>query len=288
MEHAHVKVQFHNADEVTTIKLTGNGDNARGDYIDPNTLKDLHRGDGNVQFGVYNHDVPGEFATVTITNLGNDSYYTDPKTGQKIHIAKMVVHFTNLKRQKDFHALFGYDQFANVEEFNIQSSTITSPEFYDDNGNLIQYEPGTAWLMVSSLSNSAAGDWYEAAEVNNGNQIYQVSNKTVKGHPAATYHSDGRVYVDNWDGADAEATKYDNGQAVVRLVPGGTITMASNITHNPNDNYYNQISPIDINAGTADMSNYNHFNWYQWTISSAMLPTNNPAPKTTLHYHYDE
>ena len=277
---AKVDVEFAGNDSEKDYVINRNGQ-GRGDYIDPNTLKDVHTHSGTVHLGVYTHNVPGHFATVTLSNLQH-SYYVNPQTGQRVKIAKMVLNFSNLKINKN-SAAFGYDALCNVEEFNVSSSDMESPEFYDEQGNLIQYVPGTAWLMVTSLSSGNPytingrqfGSWYESAAVSNGNQIYQVSTTQSHGGPAATYHDDGSIHADIGHSIYGDG---DNGEAVIKLVPGGIITMGQHV------NEPDSAEGFDI----TDPDSANKSNWYQWTVSSAMLPTNNPAPKTIVHYHYDE
>ena len=292
---AKVNIVFNGADKEETVLMPG-------DYIDPDTGQNIGLKKQPTHGAYFSRNIAGNFATVTLTNLSK-SYYTDPNTGQRKNIAKIVLKFSNLKLadsvQPGDHgiAFFGYHAILGVNSLGIKSATVATPEFYDANGKLIDYVPGTAYLMNTSLSTGyfhdqegggvifgskqGANAWHvEHVIAGNGNKAYQVNSVADNGRPYATWHSGDDVYSDTNSNIGVD-NHNDSGQAVIRLVPGGTLTFAFD------DNTSSKIVIDEL----GQLMTAPDTNWYQYTFSTYLLPQGGkPAPRlktSSTSYHYN-
>lgn len=237
-----------------------------------------------VKVGFFNHDEPGKVAVVTYTNL-HDSSYTEVN-GIKTPISKIVITYSNLKRNPqnkgNSELLIFNDPNVGAAIGNAKSIDISNIQFYDQNGKEIQYTPGTAWVEFGSLN--AYNNHIEKVGAGNGNKIYQFAEP--KSTPIwATKHSDGFIYHDKSNAADAsQCLKHgDDGIGIVRLTPGGTITLEYE-----QDAYWGQFTKGPNNAW--GLNGGANADWYQFAMSSFMNAVSNPAPHrkmATIHYHYD-
>ena len=237
-----------------------------------------------VKVGFFSQNKPGKVATVTYTNL-HDSSYTE-ENGVKKPISKIVITYSNLKRnvqnKGNSELLIFEDPNVGAAIGNAKSIDISNIQFFDQNGQEIQYTPGTAWVEFGSLN--AYDTHVEKVGAGNGNKIYQLAEP--KTTPIwATKHQDGFVYHDKSNTANAEQCwqRGDDGIGIIRLVPGGTITLEYDQDANWGHFSKGPNNAWDLNGGeTAD--------WYQFAMSSFMTSVSNPAPRpktSKVHYHYN-
>lgn len=276
---AHVDISWVGQSEERTVKTNGDYyDGDTGVHIDGKPSKAAV----DTRVARFNNDVSGNFMTVTETDLTH-SYYIDPVTNQKKLIKRLVFRMGNLKVNPVATSHWiGYNSTYGFQLYGIKSVTLQKIEAYDESGKLINMTPGTAWLQETSLSMWKVGDngqHIEWVSVGGGNSIYQIPERSnPDGGPVALKDGNkvapvmGRNFTNN-----------DSGEAVVRLVPGGTITFGIDD---------DTTTPFGVDFGDDGWSGstIGSKDWYQFTISTYLKPSTNPSPKrktSSTSYHYN-
>lgn len=237
--------------------------------------------------GLYSHDMNGEFLKADFTNFSKSSYIDSE--GVKHKIGKITVVYSDLKLMSDImqknnaKADFSVDTKYkdgsspwNATNMHYVSSYTQQWFLYDENGNLLNLENGTAWLPINSLTR-----WHSGANWNKNNtglpddhieEIKAISNAKLYITPKGftSMHSDGYVYADNiTSGPDKGVPNTWNaeGGACIALISNGA-KFNWKIAQYPDADY----------AGTW---NYNEANT---DLLSGITIT---PPVSSIHYHYD-
>ena len=170
----------------------------------------LQPDDGTAINGIahwYSHNMNGVFLEVHYSDI-TGAYYTD-MNGATHPIKSVNITYSNLiigKLKDGRYAYFEPAQggaWAGVDSFYIKSVDATY-EFYDENNQKINFDPGTAWFFLSSLTRwpsnndgnaqaDPAQDHVEAVQALNGSKLYNIPGGKAK------VHANGNAYADPTD-----------------------------------------------------------------------------------------
>lgn len=230
--------------------------------------------------------------TVTYTNLHN-SYYYDAN-GNKLSISKIVAHFSDFQAnpsgdQSDLNVQVYSDPTDGFWYHNINSVTVEY-EYYDQNGNRIDFSPNTAYLAVGSLNSNiklAADARREGVEVLNGQAIALLGSAIGKSgnylYATPNYDDlDNRTVHDDGSSTVADSNNWDN-TGKYKYFGSGLIGLSGNSA---------KIRFLTYRQGENNSAT--------WAIVSTVIPsTPGPTPPsiekpsapirktTSTHYHYD-
>ena len=280
-----------------TVKVYGQSNNMGfGDYPNAITGKTVNA-QSPVEVGEFSSGThSGTIAVATYTNLKH-SYYLDPlDNNKKKGISKIVYTWGNITQNTGDVGDSYFEIYQNMSIgaalINGKSVQLTNIQFYDENGNEIQIQPGTAWFMSGSMNvwgQSTAYPYVEHREkvyASGANKIYEVAApKGVK--MWSTKNADGGVYPEPNASGGYQGSGYDwdTGIAIIQYNPGGTITFA-----------YDQVNDFSVKTYTTT-DGVNHWdgatNWYQFGISTYLTtsaadpaPTKPTRKTTSVSYHY--
>lgn len=224
---------------------------------------------GNSDGGYYDTDQNGDFLKVDYTGFQNAYYYD--MHGNKHTISRITVTYSNLKIDPSHQAsvtiaLKGSKNLRRVWnglDLHFVKSIDQRFDFYDDQGNSINFENGTAWLPIGSLTRW--NDHTEKLQVVANGKLFQISGGN------ANLHSDGSLYQDNNTKYDSSGNPIpnilnsDGGAGIVSVQNGVTLRIIT-----------------DFIPGTNG-SNWNYF----VANTTALLGHSLTPPVAIIHYHND-
>lgn len=269
-------------------------------------VEDLQPNQGTAGDGRwYSNNINGDFLRAIYTNI-NGAQYTD-MNGNVHNINKMIVTYSNLILGPRFRGMKAWFRpatgtgWGDVDSFYIKSVNATY-QFYDGQGNLINFAPGTAWLFLSSLTRWAnnndgnlmvdpSQDHVEAVKAINGSKLYNLPEGKAVVHNDGNAYEDATIYTQRipyhpvGDGDNG----YDHdGGAVIASVSNG-MTLQWNLQQNYDPN--NGKDKADSPSFTGSHEDAKDGGWYYFSIKNntlngiSMIP---PTRKTTeVHYHYN-
>lgn len=264
----------------------------------------------------YAHNMNGAFLKVHYGDI-NGAYYTDMQ-GNTHPIKSADIVYSNLVIGKVRNGLMAFMEpapganWGGLDSFYIKSVDATY-NFYDENGNRINFEPGTAWMFLSSLTRWANNndgtlqtdpnqDHIEAVRAVNGTKLYNIPGGK------ASVHSDGNAYADSKDAFKHREPyhvddsirnnvyDHDGGAVLASVSNGMTLNWNLEQTYDPNTGKDVFADPsLHIKPGQTDaldsakQENAKDGGWYYWQIRNdalsnfALVP---PTRKTaSVHYH---
>ena len=135
----------------------------------------------------------GTIGTVEYDNLHNSSY-----NGEKI--SKIVATFSNAGplntnfSQSDTPGLVIYSDPTDGFWYNFEENTTVNYQFYNDKGQLINFNSNNSWLTIASLNhhNDSRGAEYqnvEKATLNSSGTVDQIQGSSVTVHNGRTLYS---------------------------------------------------------------------------------------------------
>ncbi|MCC4508228.1 hypothetical protein LMC05_04300 [Limosilactobacillus reuteri] len=266
-------------------------------------VEDLQPADKVDQYGRwYNTSRSGDFMRVTYNHPVQSSYVDFDGTVHKI--GKVVVTYSDLvcgpQATKWKSTLFApTNEIGVVDSWYIKSVTATY-DFYDDNGNLIDFQPGSAWLFLSSLGRwsdykdttklqDTSKDHVEGVQGVSGIKMYAIPNG------GATIHDGNNAYADpgphtQGDGSEYQADNpYDHQQAAVIGYISNGVKLRWNLDQNydPNDGNNPQDS-LRLENGNVHQD-AGDGGWYYWRLVQSYDGFKILKPENTeVHYHYNQ
>ena len=250
----------------------------------------------------YNSNRSGDFLRATYYKPAQ-SYYVDFE-GKVHNIGKVVVTYSDLvvgpqsNRWNSTNFQVSPLEIGVIDSFYLKSVTATY-DFYDENGNYINFEPGSAWVFLSSLGRWS--DWNDSSKTNNpaydhvegvqgvsGIKMYDIPNGGAVVHngnnaypdSGQQYESDGKTSFDN---------PYDHQQgAVIGYISNG-LKLRWNLDQNypPVDNGIGHSLSYDEN-GNKLQDAYDG-GWYYWQFVQSYNGFEMLQPPTSsVSYHYNE
>lgn len=242
-------------------------------------------------------DLNGNILTVTYTNLKH-SYYID-ENGTKHNIAKIVRTFSDMSKQNPIDSnndmlLAVYDDPTEGFWYNSSDGVTVADQYYDEAGNLIQFN-GNAYLAITSLNASYANghDWaltsndpwhVERAELLSNGSAINLLGSTISAHNNILFSNKTNFASQAVPGLPVKDTLWKNttvnwdqtgenqyfGAGLFSL-SGSQVKVRYSITHGRNGG-----------AGTT-----------VWATNSTIIPVT-PGPdqpkvprNTQYNYHYD-
>lgn len=265
----------------------------------------------------YSHNMNGAFLKVHYSDI-TGAYYTD-MNGATHPIKSVNITYSNLiigKLKDGRYAYFEPAQggaWAGVDSFYIKSVDATY-EFYDENNQKINFDPGTAWFFLSSLTRwpsnndgnaqvDPAQDHVEAVQALNGSKLYNIPGGKAK------VHANGNAYADPTDAiqhrepyhsyGDGNNIYDHDGGAVLASVSNG-MTLKWNLEQNYDPNTGKDVSTtpsLHIRPGESSATDAQKQDdakdggWYYWQVRNDALSNFSlipPVRKTSsIHYHYN-
>ncbi|MCU4692827.1 LPXTG cell wall anchor domain-containing protein [Limosilactobacillus reuteri] len=265
----------------------------------------------------YSHNMNGAFLKVHYSDI-TGAYYTD-MNGATHPIKSVNITYSNLiigKLKDGRYAYFEPAQggaWAGVDSFYIKSVDATY-EFYDENNQKINFDPGTAWFFLSSLTRwpsnndgnaqvDPAQDHVEAVQALNGSKLYNIPGGKAK------VHANGNAYADPTDAiqhrepyhsyGDGNNIYDHDGGAVLASVSNG-MTLKWNLEQNYDPNTGKDVSTtpsLHIRPGESSVTDAQKQDdakdggWYYWQVRNDALSNFSlipPVRKTSsIHYHYN-
>lgn len=281
----------------------------------------LQPDDGTAINGIahwYSHNMNGAFLKVHYSDI-TGAYYTD-MNGATHPIKSVNITYSNLiigKLKDGRYAYFEPAQggaWAGVDSFYIKSVNATY-EFYDENNQKINFDPGTAWFFLSSLTRwpsnndgnaqvDPAQDHVEAVQALNGSKLYNIPGGKAK------VHANGNAYADPTDTiqhrepyhsyGDGDNIYDHDGGAVLASVSNG-MTLKWNLEQNYDPNIGKDVSTtpsLHIKPGESSATDAQKQDdakdggWYYWQVRNDALSNFSlipPVRKTSsIHYHYNQ
>ena len=249
----------------------------------------------------YNSNRSGDFLRAIYYNPAQ-SYYVDFE-GNVHKIGKVVVTYSNLvvgpqsNQWNTTNFEVSPTEIGVIDSFYLKSVTATY-DFYDENGNYINFEPGSAWVFLSSLGrwsdwndsskkNNPAYDHVEAVQGVSGIKMYDIPNG------GAVVHSGNNAYPDSGqqyesDGKTSFDNPYDHQQgAVIGYISNG-LKLRWNLDRNysPIDNGVMHSLRYDKNGNK--IQDAGDGGWYYWRFVQSYNGFEMLQPPTTsVSYHYD-
>ena len=268
-------------------------------------VEELQKPDKSVSFNGfierwYNSDRPGAFLRTTYYNPAQ-SYYVDFE-GKVHNIGKVVVTYSDLvvgpqsNQWNSTEFSVSPIEIGVIDSFYLKSVTATY-DFYDENGNYINFEPGSAWVFLSSLGRWS--DWNDSSKTNNpaydhvegvqgvsGIKMYDIPNG------GAVVHNGNNAYPDSGqqyesDGKTEFNNPYDNQQGAVI----GYISNGLKLRWNLDQNY----PPVDNGIGHSlryedgqKKEDAYDGGWYYWRFVQSYNGFEILQPPTSsVSYHYN-
>ncbi|MFR0609252.1 LPXTG cell wall anchor domain-containing protein [Limosilactobacillus mucosae] len=268
-------------------------------------VEELQKPDKSVSFNGfierwYNSDRPGAFLRTTYYNPAQ-SYYVDFE-GKVHNIGKVVVTYSDLvvgpqsNQWNSTEFSVSPIEIGVIDSFYLKSVTATY-DFYDENGNYINFEPGSAWVFLSSLGRWS--DWNDSSKTNNpaydhvegvqgvsGIKMYDIPNG------GAVVHNGNNAYPDSGqqyesDGKTEFNNPYDNQQGAVI----GYISNGLKLRWNLDQNY----PPVDNGIGHSlryedgqKKEDAYDGGWYYWRFVQSYNGFEMLQPPTSsVSYHYN-
>ena len=250
----------------------------------------------------YNSNRSGDFLRAIYYNPAQ-SYYVDFE-GNVHKIGKVVVTYSNLvvgpqsNQWNTTNFEVSPTEIGVIDSFYLKSVTATY-DFYDENGNYINFEPGSAWVFLSSLGrwsdwndsskkNNPAYDHVEAVQGVSGIKMYDIPNG------GAVVHSGNNAYPDSGqqyesDGKTSFDNPYDHQQgAVIGYISNG-LKLRWNLDRNysPIDNGVMHSLRYDKNGNK--IQDAGDGGWYYWRFVQSYNGFEMLQPPTSsVSYHYNE
>ena len=250
----------------------------------------------------YNSNRSGDFLRAIYYNPAQ-SYYVDFE-GNVHKIGKVVVTYSNLvvgpqsNQWNTTNFEVSPTEIGVIDSFYLKSVTATY-DFYDENGNYINFEPGSAWVFLSSLGrwsdwndsskkNNPAYDHVEAVQGVSGIKMYDIPNG------GAVVHSGNNAYPDSGqqyesDGKTSFDNPYDHQQgAVIGYISNG-LKLCWNLDRNysPIDNGVMHSLRYDKNGNK--IQDAGDGGWYYWRFVQSYNGFEMLQPPTSsVSYHYNE
>ncbi|OYS86778.1 hypothetical protein CBG24_08840 [Limosilactobacillus reuteri] len=253
----------------------------------------------------YSNNMNGDFLRATYTDI-NGAQYTD-MNGNVHNIDKMVVTYSNLVLGPRFRGMKAWFRpatgtgWGDVDSFYIKSVNATY-QFYDEQGNPINFAPGTAWLFLSSLTRWANNndgnlmvdpnqDHVEAVKAINGSKLYNLPEGKAVVHADGNAYEDASIYTKRIPyhpvGDGDNGYDHDGGAVIASVSNGMTLQWNLQQNYDPNSGK----DKADTPSFTVSHEDAKDGGWYYFSIKNntlngiSMLP---PVRKTTeVHYHYN-
>ena len=249
----------------------------------------------------YNSNRSGDFLRATYYKPAQ-SYYVDFE-GKVHNIGKVVVTYSDLvvgpqsNQWNTTNFEVSPTEIGVIDSFYLKSVTATY-DFYDENGNYINFEPGSAWVFLSSLgrwsdwndsskTNNPAYDHVEAVQGVSGIKMYNIPNG------GAVVHSGNNAYPDSGqqyesDGKTSFDNPYDHQQgAVIGYISNG-LKLRWNLDQNysPIDNGVMHSLRYDENGNK--IQDAGDGGWYYWRFVQSYNGFEMLQPPTSsVSYHYN-
>lgn len=242
-------------------------------------------------------------ATLTFTNASHLTY-----KGQKISkvVEKITLTPNNANNTSHYESV---DVASNLYwGYTLWQGKLTTDwQFYNDKGELINFDPNTAFLSVASLNNYAnnlGGYSIETTTVNSGGKALSLYGSSVTAHGNSLYSNNPNSYN-------------NKGIQICGVKPGETGSVDTSFRLNPSattntdipqgwdrtgssKRYYgsglislegNHIS-MTIEAKNTGIPNGAHYRDTLWWNAATLIPQTpgpvTPKPKTSsVHYNYD-
>lgn len=205
------------------------------------------------------------------------SYYIDAQ-GVKHAIAKIVRTFSD-SSIVDLPNFTGknpcivvYSDPTDGFWYNYLDGVTVSDRYYDEQGNLINFDDGTAFLAVTSLNNTSSGgnkgNHIEKANLLSSGKMYALTGSSILNHSDGLYADNPNSYQtkgNTWNGSVDWDKKGANEYY-------GTGLMVLNG------------SEQSIRFSTTRLSS--DYDYNVWATTTTIIPQT-PEPKTEIHYHYN-
>ncbi|MCC4395843.1 hypothetical protein LMC00_07800, partial [Limosilactobacillus reuteri] len=269
-------------------------------------VEDLQPNQGTAGDGRwYSNNINGNFLRAIYTNI-NGAQYTD-MNGNVHNINKMIVTYSNLTLGPRFRGMKAWFRpatgtgWGDVDSFYIKSVNATY-QFYDGQGNLINFAPGTAWLFLSSLTRWAnnndgnlmvdpSQDHVEAVKAINGSKLYNLPEGKAVVHNDGNAYEDATIYTQRIPyhpvGDGDNGYDHDGGAVIASVSNGMTLQWNLQQNYDPNSGR----DKADTPSFTVNHEDAKDGGWYYFSIKNntlngiSMVP---PQRKTTeIHYHYN-
>lgn len=241
--------------------------------------------------------ITGPYAQVTYSGLQSAYYANQP-------VSKIVVTFSNLHVDGNGNlgslanvsgpVTYAYNNIADGMGIGGAGSVDVSYQFYDKNGNLINFNDNEpAYMSVTSindwwnqnskqhpnLSNETTGPCtdgtathVEYAKLLSPGKAYSLKGSTL------TVHDGNDLYSDGTNGSSLpDGTYWDNADSPLQAYGSGAFEVT---TGNSINVQYGDMCNNDPSGDGA------YGIW--WTVQTQLPPTIPTKPSATIHYHYDK
>lgn len=212
----------------------------------------------------------GTIGAVEYDNLKNSSYNGDK-------ITKIVATFSNAGplntnfAQTDVPGLVIYSDPTDGFWYNFEENITVNYQFYDDKGQLINFDPNNSWLTIASLNhhNDSRGPEYqnvEKATLNSAGNVDQIQGSSVTVHGRT-------LYSDNIN-SDTPDTPWDITGGIQEFYGAGLFDVSGN--------------NINITYSTTNGNNQNaasNVTWVTLQTTIPFIPTPPKEPQKPTHQY---
>ena len=246
--------------------------------------------------------ISGDIITITYSNLSN-STYTDSK-GIDHHIAKIektyrdatyldMLNMPNIpSNHRNIHELIFYsDPTDGFWYKGLNGVTEGNVHFYDENGNLLDIDPGTGYLAITSLNawydsptgtgpfgDSLTGNkkHVETATQISGTKLYALAGSSVSNH-------NGSLYANETNDSNIEAIRPENTSWKLK----GKSWDGKGLPYEYYGSGLASLSGSSYSIRYSTQRDNNDDNYETWVTSTDSFIPQTPTPRTKAHYHYD-
>ena len=240
--------------------------------------------------GVYS--IKGPYAQVTYSGLQSAYYANQP-------VSKIVVTYSNLSSalhtpdsNGNTPITYAYNNIADGMGISAAGSVDVSYQFYDKNGNLINFNDNEpAYMSVTSIN-----DWWnqntkehpnmsdetygpcsgDSTHVEYAKLLSPGKTYALKGS-SLTVHDGNDLYCDGSNGSDLpDGTYWDAADSPLQAYGSGAFEVTSGNSINVQ---YGDMDPDPMQESAYGI-------W--WTVQTQLPPTMPTKPTATVHYHYDK
>ena len=247
--------------------------------------------------------ISGDIITITYSNLSN-STYTDSK-GIEHHIAKIektyrdatyldMLNMPNIpSNHRNIHELIFYsDPTDGFWYKGLNGVTEGNVHFYDENGNLLDIDPGTGYLAITSLNawydsptgtgpfgDSLTGNkkHVETATQISGTKLYALAGSSVSNH-------NGSLYANETNDPNIEAIRPENTSWKLK----GKSWDGKGLPYEYYGSGLASLSGSSYSIRYSTQRDNNDDNYETWVTSTDSFIPQTPTPRTKAHYHYDK
>lgn len=262
-----------------------------------------------IDFSSAGNDQSGVIGTVTWTNFGN-SYYLDAN-GNKHKISKEVLTLSNGKStgstaDKMLQSVHVFKDPVKFINYNCDQID-TDIQFYDEQGNLINFANTSAYISPMSLNGGRydymengveknAGMGFEACQVLSGGNAYAIAGSSVKLHNGNDLYATSDNQSKQW-GSPYNLSDWDNTGSTMQYYGAGLVKLTGSKLslrwHVVASDLVKRASKLKAKDGSGyikpdDFANRSISG--PWAELTTVIPQNGELPKrqtTEIHYHYN-